>query len=69
MRLGAVKTNDFVRSTNLRKPRNLPDTKKEKTLNAIWSRVHRITARDNFAEPLGEDHVLGCKQIDYQTST
>ena len=37
---------------NLHKPRIPVETKK--TRNAIWSRVHQISARDHFLEPFGE---------------
>ena len=50
-RFGPIKTDGFVRSPDLRKPRLAIETKK--TRNAIRSRVHRISARDHCFVPFG----------------
>ena len=51
-RFGSVKTDEFVRPPNLCKPRIPVETKGP--LSAIWSRVHRISARDNFLDHFAE---------------
>jgi len=47
---GSMKAGRFVQPPTLRKPGIPVETKK--TRNAIWSRVHRISARDHFSGPV-----------------
>ena len=49
-RSGPMKINRFVHSPSFRKPGTPIETKK--TRNAIWSRVHRTSARDHFSGPV-----------------
>ena len=55
--LGPIKNCRFVQSPNLHKP-GIPDETK-KTCTAIWSRVHRTSARDHFPGPVSwQKHFL-----------
>jgi len=60
-RFGAIKTVRFIQSPNLRKPGVPIETKK--TRNAIRTRVHRISARDNFSRPVSLQNVFFVRAI------
>ena len=55
---GCLETNQFARPPKLRKPSVPNET--QKTRNVIWSRVHQVSARDDFSQPdAWQKHVLG----------
>jgi len=58
IRFGPVKTDYLFRPSNISKPRVSAETKR--TRNAIGSRVHRISAQDDFAGPVSTPKCVFC---------